>query len=153
MFWFELFLFICSKNPFLDAEIATPCGHSFCGFCVDQFRANGKADCQLCQQPVVMHTKNRLANDMLATINGDYSWCQQELPLDTAKQHVRRCDQIQVSCDLCKQPFKRKDLQECIFRDVICLCGMCLKKKDEEEHIRTTCSFKEGRALSAELWG
>lgn len=31
-------LLFYSKNPILDAELATPCGHSFCGFCVDMFK-------------------------------------------------------------------------------------------------------------------
>ena len=146
-FWYDLTPFVCSLNPVLDAEIATPCGHSFCGFCVEQFKANGKTNCQKCKQPVTTYIKNLFANDMMATVDGECSWCKEKLKLDTAKQHVRQCNLLQKPCDLCHQTFKRADLQqhlqECIFRDVICSCGTRIKKKDEENHIATTCAFKE----------
>ena len=144
---FNSFHVFCSLNPLLDAEIATPCGHSFCGFCVEHFKANGKTACQKCKQPVTAYIKNRLANDMIAMVDGECSWCGEMLKLDTAKQHVRQCQLLEKPCDLCHQLCKRQDLQlhvqECLFRDMVCACGTRIKKKDEENHVATTCAFKE----------
>ena len=106
---FNSFHVFCSLNPLLDAEIATPCGHRFCGFCVEHFKANGKTACQKCKQPVTTYIKNRLANDLIAMVDGEYSWCGDMLKLDTAK-HVRQCQLLERPCDLCHQLCKRQDL-------------------------------------------
>ena len=149
-------MFFCSLNPVLDAEIATPCGHSFCGFCVEQFKANGKTACQKCKQPVTAYIKNRFANDIIATVDGECSWCQEKLKLDTAKQHVRQCQLLEKPCDLCHQPFKRRDLQqhveECPFRDIVCGCGTRIKKKRRRKPCRYHLCL-QGRVMSLELWG
>lgn len=56
-------LLFYSKNPILDAELATPCGHSFCGFCVDIFKKTNQGQsstCEMCRQPVTAFCSNRL---------------------------------------------------------------------------------------------
>ena len=137
----------CNLNHVLDAEIATPCGHSFCGFCVEQFKASGKTACQKCKQPVSAYVKSRFADDIIATVDGECSWCREKLKLDTAKQHVRQCQLVEKPCDLCHKPFKRQDqqqhAQECPLRDIVCACGAQIKKKNEENHVASTCAFKE----------
>ncbi|PFX21211.1 hypothetical protein AWC38_SpisGene14310 [Stylophora pistillata] len=57
------YLWNVCKNPILDAELATPCGHSFCGFCVDMFKKTSQGQsstCEMCRQPVTAFCSNRL---------------------------------------------------------------------------------------------
>ena len=140
--------FFCSDNPILDAEMARPCGHSFCGFCVEQIRANGRAaSCQKCGNNVTGFCMNLLANQVLEREEGECKYCKAKFPLNTAKHHVRRCDVVPVDCNFCSQPVKRKDhgqhMEVCPFRDVVCACGSTMKEKDQENHVATTCDFKE----------
>lgn len=128
--------------------MASPCGHSFCGFCVDQFRAHGRAKtCQKCHQNVTGFCKNLLANSVLEREEGECVYCHEKFPLNTATDHVRRCVLLPVDCNLCSLPVKRKDcvqhMEECLLRDVVCACGLTVKKKDQESHVATTCGFKE----------
>ncbi|CAH3124431.1 unnamed protein product [Pocillopora meandrina] len=58
-----------SKN----AELATQCGHSFCGFCVNILRSRNQgqsARCEICRQPVTTFFPNRLANAALGLVHG-----------------------------------------------------------------------------------
>ena len=142
------FLLMSSKNPVLDAEIATPCGHSFCGFCVECFKTQGRDKvCQLCKIPVSSFCRNLLAGNMLNLEKGQCRWCQEEFPLDDAKTHVRRCAQLEVPCGKCKRKVKRADeLQHqlvCEERDIVCACGTLIKKKDEDKHQEKWCNFLE----------
>lgn len=143
------FLLISSKNPVLDAEMATPCGHSFCGFCVECFKTNGiDKVCQKCRRSVSAFGKNLFASNMLNMEKGRCRWFQEEFPLDNAKNHVRQCNQIEVPCGRCKKVVKRADefqhQLECEERDIVCACGTRLKKKDEDEHKENWCTFLEG---------
>lgn len=132
--------------------MATPCGHSFCGFCVNQFRAHGTdKTCQKCGTNVTGFCKNLLANSVLEREEGECAYCQEKFTLVRAKDHVRQCVLLPVDCSIitgfCSKPVKRKDLQqhieECLFRDFVCACGFKVKKKDQESHIATTCPFRE----------
>ena len=59
------------KNPLLDAQIVIPCGHSFCGFCVEEMKESTRASsCQLSRQTVNAIYPNRKANSMLSTLEG-----------------------------------------------------------------------------------
>ena len=140
--------FVFSDNPLLDAEMVTPCGHSFCGFCVHHFRAHGTdKKCQKCGINVTGFCKNLLANSVLEREEAECVYCQKKFTLDRAKDHVRRCVLLPVDCSFCSQPVKRKDrqqhMEECLFRDVVCACGLTVKKKDQENHVATTCPFRE----------
>ena len=137
-----------SKNPVLDAEMATPCGHSFCGFCVECFKTTGKDKvCQKCKISVSSFCKNIFACNMLNLEKGECRWCQEEFPLDDAKNHVRRCNQIEVSYGTCKKTVKRADEFQhqlvCDERDIVCVCGTLVKKKGEDKHKEKWCNFLE----------
>lgn len=128
--------------------MATPCGHSFCGFCVECFKTTGRdKSCQKCKQSVTGFCKNLFACDMLNLTKAECRWCKEEFPLDDAKRHVRRCDQLEMPCGRCNKEVKRADelrhQQECEERDIVCACGMVIKKKDEDKHREKWCTFLE----------
>ena len=145
----HMFLFH-SKNPLLDAQIATPCGHSFCGFCVETFQATnggGNITCQMCRQSVVAFCQNRLANNMLAMVEGERVWCHQRFPLNTAKDHVKCCGELETECSRCHAAVKRANRNshndECLMADIQCECGVLLKRADADEHRRNLCALQE----------
>ncbi|XP_074627105.1 TNF receptor-associated factor 6-like [Acropora palmata] len=138
------------KNPLLDAQIATPCGHSFCGFCVETFQATnggGNITCQMCRQSVVAFCQNRLANNMLAMVEGERVWCHQRFPLNTAKDHVKCCGELETECSRCHAAVKRANRNshndECLMADIQCECGVLLKRADADEHRRNLCALQE----------
>ena len=91
-----MFLFIDSKNPLLDAELVIPCGHTFCGFCVNILRSKNSGKeikCEKCREPVKAFCKNHLANNFLSMVDGECNWCKgnslyirQEITLKFAKK-------------------------------------------------------------------
>ncbi|XP_044173255.1 TNF receptor-associated factor 6-like [Acropora millepora] len=138
------------KNPLLDAQIATPCGHSFCGFCVETFQATnggGNITCQMCRQSVVVFCQNRLANNMLAMVEGECVWCHQRFPLNTAKDHVKCCGELETECSRCHAAVKRANgnshNDECLMADIQCECGVLLKRAEADEHRRNMCALQE----------
>ena len=128
--------------------MALPCGHSFCGFCVNQSRVHGTGrTCQMCGVRVTGFCKNLLANTVLEKEEGQCVHCEEKIPFDRAREHVQRCVSLPVDCIFCSQSVKRKELhqhmEECLYRDVVCACGAKYKKKDEESHLATTCALRE----------
>ena len=128
--------------------MATPCGHSFCGFRVNKFQTHGTdKTCQKCGTNVTGFCRNLLANSVLEREEGECVYCHEKFTLDKAKDHVWRCVLFPVDCSFCRQPVKRKDLQQhmegCPFGDVVCACGLTIKRKDQESHVATTCPFRE----------
>ena len=85
--WYVFLVFsrlFFSKNPLLDGEMATPCGHTFCGFCVNKFKneAAGRViTCGVCRQPITAFLKNHLASTMLGMVDGECLRCKGTFPL------------------------------------------------------------------------
>ena len=75
-----LFTFpVCSTKPVIDAQVATPHGHTFCGHCVDMFQQMaGQIPCATCRQVVVKFCQNIFANKVLSTKHhpGKVHWVQ-----------------------------------------------------------------------------
>ena len=127
------------KKPVLDAQLAMPCGHTFCGFCVEQFKKNtGAISCEICRQPGVNFCRNIFTSNVLSSYKAKCTRCSETFDLNMAKQHVRRCQEIEVACDLCQATIKQGDkvahLQVCPLSDITCECGEKMKKKDEASH-------------------
>ena len=140
--------YFCSKNPLLDAEMATPCGHTFCGFCVGVFKTtSGAITCEMCRQPVVTFVKNHLANTMLRMVDGECNWCKKTIALNTAKDHLQTCEEVVLKCKECQTALKRRHLEThkatCEMVDVQCDCGVAFKRKDEKNHMERTCNLFE----------
>ena len=139
---------VCSKNPLLDAEIVVPCGHSFCSFCIDQIKGSPAraSTCQLCREPVTTYCKNRKASSMMSTVQGSCCWCKETFPLDTAKQHIRHCQELEGECAACKKSVKRGDIQHdevCEYMETVCECGEKLMRRTVHNHKSTTCPMRE----------
>ena len=112
------------------------------------FKTSGRDKvCQKYKTSVSAFCKNLFACNMLNLEEGECRWCQEKFPLDNAKHHVRRCDQLEVPCGKCKEKVKRADEFKhelvCEERDIVCTCGTLLKKKDEDRHREKWCSFLE----------
>ena len=155
---FHHIFFVSQQNPLLDAQIATPCGHSFCGFCVETFQATnggGNITCQMCRQSVVVFCQNRLANNMLAMVEGECVWCHQRFPLNTAKDHVKCCGELETECSRCHAAVKRANRNshndECLMADIQCECGVLLKRAEADEHRRKLVRLTRNR-VSTQMW-
>ena len=124
--------------------MATPCGHSFCGFCVQTFMAApGQLTCQECRQPVTAFVTSLFVNNILASKEGECRWCQEKIRLDGAITHVSRCEKLEEPCQRCKRAVARSDkvkhAEECCMREVVCVCGTRVVKYEEQTHKATTC--------------
>ena len=104
------------------------------------------SSCQLCRQTVNAIYPNRKANSMLSTLEGSCRWCNVSFPLNTAKQHVRECNDLKVICKACKQRVKRgDDLHDevCPHRKTECDCGQLVYRGEIEEHRANACPLKK----------
>ena len=102
--------------------------------------------CQLCRLPVTTYCTNRKANSMLSTVQESCLWCHETFPLDTAKQHIRHCQELEVEGAACKESVKRADNQHdevCPYKETRCQCGEKLVRRTLENHERTTCPMRE----------
>ena len=139
----------CSYNPVIDAQIATPCGHTFCGCCVKKVirEAIGQIKCELCRQPVVGFYKNHFALNVLSTKEGECSACSETFPLDSALEHVESCTSTDVTCNLCRETLRRvgqgTHVQVCPMVEVNCEYGEKLRRREEAAHKDFTCALGE----------
>ena len=147
---FHIRLFFYSKNPLLDAQVATPCGHSFCEWCVNKIKskyAGRVIKCESCRDPVSGWCKNLLANNFLSMVDGECKWCSKKVKLNNAKDHIEYCEEMESPCKQCKAMVRRREEDahsaNCSMADVLCPCGLTFKRADEESHIQTTCGLKE----------
>lgn len=148
--FFLFFPVFFSKNLLLDGEMATPCGHTFCGFCVNKFKneAAGRViTCGVCRQPITAFFKNHLATTMLGMVDGECLRCKGTFPLNAAKDHLKHCQEVEVNCNYCGIALKRRDEAShqttCLMVDVACQCGAVFKRAEEENHKETTCRLRE----------
>ena len=135
-----------STKPILDAHMATPCGHSFCGFCVAQFKkTTGQLACAMCRQQVENFCKNIFVCNLLSTFQGECIACKDHFSLDTSVEHIKKCPRIEIKCNLCGSNFKCQDqaLHEdaCTMVEIVCECGNKFPRKDQCEHIANRCDF------------
>lgn len=147
---FNICLIFYSKNPLLDAQVATPCGHSFCECCVNKFKSKNAGrviKCEMCRGPIAGWCKNLLANNFLSMVEGDCKWCRKKFTLNIAKDHIENCQEMERPCKQCKTMVKRREEDahsaNCSMADVLCPCGLTFKRADEESHIQTMCCLKE----------
>lgn len=136
----------CNNWPVLDAHLAALCGHTFCGFCVEQFRkTTGAIACAKCREPGVDFFCNIFANNVLSTFKGQCKSCLEKFDLDMSKDHVWKCQQIMVTCELCQATLKQGEKvahsQACPLSDTTWECREKIKKKDEHDHRETTCGM------------
>ena len=144
----SFFFFFCSTKPVVLAQMATPCGHSFCGFCVDELGKTVRPiSCPMCRQRVDRFCKNIFACKALSTFQGECLGCNATFTLDMAKDHVNNCPQMEMICSHCKEKVKRGDTSlhsdQCVMKQVNCVCGMKVKRKDMDAHKEESCSWKK----------
>ena len=97
-------LFFGSKKPLLDAQMATPCGHTFCGKCVHQLKGTSRpVPCPLCCQIVQEFCRNIFVTQLLTRVQKDCLACKDKVQLDTAQQHIVKCQEIDVVCLQCNK--------------------------------------------------
>lgn len=132
--------------------MAIPCGHSFCGFCVEEFKcsinAGNAAECNHCRQPITSFNKNLLANSLLHSVQAECIWCGQKVQLDSSKGHIKECDRVEIPCEKCRKRVRKSHmdqhkLDECDLREIVCVCGTRVPKNEEAEHMRKVCSFNK----------
>ena len=100
---------------------------------------------QLCRQLVSAFCTNRKAN-MLSTVEGLCRWCGMKFPLDTARNHVHQCPEIEIKCSDCKQLVRHADnnnREVCSHQEIICDCGEKVMQGILPERKQTTCPMKE----------
>ncbi|XP_015773133.1 PREDICTED: TNF receptor-associated factor family protein DDB_G0277243-like [Acropora digitifera] len=106
----------------------------------------GPIPCAMCRQLVVKFCRNIFANKVLATIQGKCLVCNNEFDLGTAKDHVKHCPQMEMTCSLCKETIKRIDqlvhANACPMKEITCACGEIFPQKNLDEHKELSCSFK-----------
>ena len=140
---------LCSTKPVLDAQVATPCGHTFCGYCVETFQQTtaGPISCAMCRQVVAKFCRNIFVNKLLAAFQGKCLACKDTFELGIVKDHFKNCPQIEVICSLCQDTVKRIDqlvhADACPMKEITCVCGEKIKQREQEEHKKSSCSFKE----------
>ena len=109
--------------------------------------SEGSITCQMCRQYVVAFCQNRLANDMLAMVEGECVRCHQCFPLSTAKDHVRGCGEVATECTQCHAAVKMANPNihndDCLMADNQCECGVLLKRAHADEHRRNICALQE----------
>lgn len=128
--------------------MATPCGHSFCGFCVEELgKTGGPISCPMCRQTVGQFSKNIFACKALSTFQGECLGCKATFTLDMAKHHVNNCPEMEMVCSHCTEKVKRGDTSfhsdRCVMKEVHCVCGIRLKQKDIDAHKEDSCSWKK----------
>lgn len=102
---FYICRFFYSKNPLLVAQVATPCSHSFCEWCVNKIKskyARRVIKCESCREPVSGWCKNLLANNFLSMVDGECKWCSKKVKLNNAKDHIEYCEEMEGPCKQCK---------------------------------------------------
>lgn len=139
------FKFKYSHKPVLDAEIATPCGHTFCGFCVDTLKKSANISCAMCRQPVTMFIRNIFASKVLANLKCECRACGSQFILDFAKDHAKTCTEIEIGCSLCAEKIKRANelghSEVCPMRRVTCECGQVVTRREQNRHKESVCEF------------
>ncbi|XP_068747135.1 TNF receptor-associated factor 5-like [Montipora capricornis] len=138
---------VCTK-PVVLPQMATPCGHSFCGFCVNELGKTVRPiSCPMCRQRVDQFCKNIFACKVLSTFQEECLDCNATFTLDMAKDHVNNCPQMEMICSHCNQKVKRGDTalhsDRCVMKEVNCVCGMQVKQKDMNSHKEDSCSWKK----------
>ena len=115
-----------------------------------QFKENSSTNalrCEMCRQPVTGFCKNLFATNMLATVQGKCVWCNATLRLDTAKDHVKQCQELVMPCSLCRVEVKRCEEEQhsivCELIEVVCACGTRMKRREESQHRDTSCKIQE----------
>lgn len=147
---FYICRFFYSKNPLLVAQVATPCSHSFCEWCVNKIKskyARRVIKCESCREPVSGWCKNLLANNFLSMVDGECKWCSKKVKLNNAKDHIEYCEEMEGPCKQCKAIVRHREEDAhsayCSMADVLCPCGLTFKRADEESYIQTMCGLTE----------
>lgn len=127
--------------------MATPCGHSFCGVCVDTLQQTAHILCALCKRPIAQFCPNFMANEMLCIVDSECTACSTKLKLSSATDHFKQCPEVTVKCEACGEVCKRAEetahSQNCLLIELICECGQKYKRMDETSHRDSTCLNKE----------
>ena len=136
--------FFCSSKPIVLVQMATPCGHSFSGFCVNELgKTVTPISCSMCHQRVDQFCSNIFACKTLSTFQGECSGCNTTFTLDMAKDHVNSCAHMVIICNHCNEKVKRGDSalhsDRCVMKEVNCVCGMQVKHAHNED----SCSWKK----------
>ena len=139
----------------LDAEIATPCGHTVCGSCTDTLKKSSNTSCAMCRQPVAMFCRNIFASKLLANVKCECLACNSQLNLDSETEHVKTCKEMEIKCSLCAQQIKRDDelahSEVCPMRRITCVCGQIVTYREQNAHKENMCEFtKVGCPLKCE---
>ena len=145
-FLIDLFIFFSSTKPILEVHMATPCGHSFCGFCVTEVKkSTGQLTCAMCRQQVDNFCKSTFVCNLLSTFQGETLACKDHLSLDSSASRIKKCPHMEVKCNLCGENFRRQDqaLHEdaCTIVEIVHECGNKFPRKDQCEHIANRCDF------------
>ena len=84
------------------------------------------------------------SSNLIIGIDGECLAHKGRMKLDSAKDHVWRCPEVEVVCLLCSEKLQSKHQggHDCPMREIVCNCGEKFHKKDDEHH-QHLCSFKE----------
>eukprot|EP00245_Coleochaete_scutata_P000993 TRINITY_DN11217_c0_g1_i2.p1 TRINITY_DN11217_c0_g1~~TRINITY_DN11217_c0_g1_i2.p1 ORF type:complete len:943 (+),score=219.81 TRINITY_DN11217_c0_g1_i2:371-3199(+) len=158
----ELHCSICSQ-VFDDPKVAVPCGHTFCGKCINQV-LKAEAACPTCNKSLTssllcpclsikqlteslrIRCVNGVSFDMASgkfTPTGRDGACQMLIPLSEQQNHEKQCPHAPVCCkyeaDGCTKVKPRIFIEEheaqCAFRSEICKCGAQVRGSQMAGHL------------------
>lgn len=122
-----------------------PCGHTFCGICLDVASANGTHTCQKCRGQINSVIQNICVENAVASEKGKCRGCGQGFSLEHAEADVRQCGEIEGACPLCDGVYKRKENEEhrrqCPKEKLTCECGFTMERESEANHKDKICRF------------
>ena len=100
---------------------------------------------KMCRTEISSFCINLFVNKLLAAYKGECKACKNTFSLQDAEDHVTRCEEINVSCDLCHRDIRRGDLHNhadvCDQRLVKCVCGETVSNISRAEHEKRSCPF------------
>ena len=134
MFNLVIFFFFAVRSLLYWHRWPTPCGHSFCGFCVDELGKTVRPiSCPMCRLRVDEFCKNIFACKVQSTFQGECFGCNATFTLAMGKDHVNNCPQMEMICSHCNGKVKRGNTSlhsdRCVLKELNCVCGRKVKHR------------------------
>ena len=109
---------ICAEV--LECAVTTPCGHSFCGDCLETWLCGSLAQssCPVCRgfvtasETTAVHALRGIVGNLAVACANAENGCKMVVRLENAKAHTETCAFRSVSCPACERCVVKKDLAE-----------------------------------------